>query len=249
MPQTLIRKLEHVALLSKEEKQVLTKAVVRTRDLRPNEDITQEGEQPTDCHFILAGVLCRYKLLPEGKRQITGFQITGDLCDLCGLLMGRMDHSIGTLTPAKVGVIPHGVLRHIMVRYPHLAQALWQVTLIDASIAREWIANLGRRSAYQRLAHLLCEMSTRLQAVGRTHDEASFEWPMTQAEVADAMGLSSVHVNRVLCQLRSDGLIVTNDNTIKVLDWQRLQEAGEFTPDYLFVSSGNSQTKSSGAGD
>ncbi|MBM1169873.1 Crp/Fnr family transcriptional regulator [Microvirga arabica] len=237
MPQTLIRKLEQIAPLSDEEKQVLREAVVRTKDLRPDEDLIREGEQPTDCHLILDGVLCRYKLLPEGKRQITGFQITGDLCDLCGLVMGRMDHSVGTLTPAKVGIIPHQTLRRIIERHPRLAQALWQETLIDASIAREWIANLGRRSAYQRLAHLLCEMGVRLNAVGRVADGMSFEWLVTQAEIADAMGLSSVHVNRVLMQLRSDGLIVTNDNTINVLDWQRLQKVGEFTPDYLFVSS------------
>jgi CRP-like cAMP-binding protein len=235
MPLPLIRKLEHVAPLSGEEKQVLIEAVVRTRDLHPDEDLIREGEQPTDCHVILEGVLCRYKLLREGKRQITGFQIAGDLCDLCGLLMGRMDHGVGTLTPAKVGVIPHQTLRGILERHPRLAQALWQETLIDASIAREWLANLGRRPAYQRLAHLLCEMSVRLKAVGELADGMRFEWLVTQGEVADAMGLSSVHVNRVLQQLRSEGLIVTQGDEIRVLDWQRLQEAGEFTPDYLFV--------------
>ncbi|MXQ12406.1 Crp/Fnr family transcriptional regulator [Microvirga makkahensis] len=235
MPQSLIRKLEHIAPLSSEEKQVLIEAVARTRDLRPDEDLIREGEQPTDCHVILEGMLCRYKLLREGKRQITGFQIAGDLVDLCGLLMGRMDHSVGTLTPAKVGVIPHQILRRIMEGHPRLAQALWQETLIDASITREWVANLGRRAAYQRLAHLLCEMGVRLNAVGRRTDGASFEWLMTQSEVADAMGLSTVHVNRILQQLRAEGLIVTQGNEIRVLDWDRLQQAGEFSPDYLFL--------------
>jgi CRP-like cAMP-binding protein len=234
MPQTLIRKLEHVAPLSDEEKQVLIEAVVRTRDLRPGEDLIQEGEQPSDCHVILEGVLCRYKLLREGKRQITGFQIAGDLC---GLLMGRMDHSVGTLTTAKVGVIPYQTLRWIMERHARLTQALWQEMLIDASIAREWIANLGRRSAYQRLAHLLCEMSVRFQAIGRVADGMSFEWLLTQAEVADAMGLSTVHVNRILQQLRAEGLIVMQGNEVQVLNWHNLQEAGEFTPDYLFLGS------------
>jgi CRP-like cAMP-binding protein len=238
MPQTLIRKLEHVAPLSDEEKQVLTEAVVRTRDLHPDEDLIWEGEQPSDCHVTLEGLLCRYKLLPEGKRQITGFQIAGDLCDFCGLLMGRMDHSVGTLTRATVGVIPHQTLRSIMQRYPGIAQALWQETLIDASTAREWIVNVGRRPAYQRLAHLLCEMSVRLNAVGRVADGMSFEWLVTQAEVADAMGLSSVHVNRILQQLRREEPVVTQGNEIRVLDWKRLQEAGEFTPNYLYLPSG-----------
>jgi len=235
MPQTLIRKLEHIAPLSDEDKQVLIGAVARTRLLGSDEDLIREGDRPTDCHLILDGVLCRYKLLSEGKRQITGFQITGDLCDLCGLVMGRIDHSVGTLTRARVGVIPHTVLRDILERHRRIAQALWQETLIDASIAREWVANLGRRSAYQRLAHLLCEMGVRLKAVGRVADGMSFEWLVTQAEVADAMGLSTVHVNRVLKQLRSEGLIVTQGSEIRVLDWGRLQEAGEFTPDYLYL--------------
>jgi CRP-like cAMP-binding protein len=149
-----------------------------------------------------------------------------------------MDHSVGTLTHATVGVIPHQTLRSIIQRYPGIAQALWQETLIDASTAREWIVNVGRRPAYQRLAHLLCEMSVRLNAVGRVADGMSFEWLVTQAEAADAMGLSTVHVNRVLKQLRSEELIVTQGNEIRVLDWERLQAAGEFTPDYLYLPSG-----------
>jgi CRP-like cAMP-binding protein len=238
MPQKLIRKLEHVAPLSDDDKQVLIGAVVRTRDLRSDEDLVREGDRPTDCHIILEGVLCRYKLMRDGKRQITGFQIAGDLCDLGGPLMGRMDYSVGSLTRARVGIIPHGTLQGILRRHPRLAQALWQETLIDASIAREWIANLGRRTAYQRVAHLLCEMSVRLKAIGQVTQGLSFEWLLTQGEVADAMGLSTVHVNRTLKQLRREGLIVTQGNEIRVLDWNRLQEAGEFTPNYLFLDLG-----------
>jgi CRP-like cAMP-binding protein len=231
----VILKLERFAPLSAEDKQVLAEAVTLTRDLEPNEDLIREGEQPSACHVILDGMLCRYKLLPEGRRQIVGFQIAGDLCDLSGIMMGGMDHSVGSLTPAKVGVIPHETLTHLMEQHPHLARALWQEMLAEASIAREWVANVGRRSAYQRVAHLLCEVGQRLQAVGHASD-GSFELRLNQDEVADAMGLSIVHVNRTLQQLRHEGLILTRGATIQVPDWQRLQEAGEFSPDYLFLS-------------
>ena len=235
MTHPLIRKLEHRTLLSDEEKEALAKASTRSRDLRPDEDLVREGDGPEECHVILDGVLCRYKLLPEGKRQIIGFQIAGDLCDLCGLVMGRMDHSVGALTRAKLAVIPNRTLHEITQRFPRLAAALWQETMVDASISREWLANIGRRSAYQRLAHLICEMGLRLQAAGRASEDGGFSWPVTQAEVADAMGLSTVHVNRMLQQLRGEGLILSRGDTVTVLDWSRLRRAGEFTPDYLFL--------------
>lgn len=236
MTNSLIEKLEGVASLSGVERRVLVDAAVRTRDVGPDQDVVHEGDRPGECHLIVDGVLCRYKLLPEGRRQIIGFQIPGDLCDLTGFVLGRMDHSVGTLTHTKLAVIPHKRVQEITEQYPHLARALWQETIIDASISREWLANIGRRSAYQRIAHLLCEMGARLEAVGRVK-EGAFEWPVTQAEVADAMGLSHVHVNRVLKQLRADGLIELRERAVVVRDWERLQRTGEFRPDYLFLRS------------
>jgi CRP-like cAMP-binding protein len=242
MTDILTRKLDHFASLSDEEKEALAGTVARTRTLNPDEDLVRAGEQPAECHLLIDGVLCRYKLLSEGKRQIVGFLIAGDLCDLCGFLMGRVEHSVGALTPATVAVIPHKALQEALDTYPRLARALWQETLVDAAITREWVANTGRRTAYQRLAHLLCEMSLRLQAVGKASD-GSFEWPVIQAEFADAMGLSTVHVNRMLQQLRAEGLIATKSDEIRILDWPKLREVGEFSPHYLFLngSTGNSR--------
>jgi CRP-like cAMP-binding protein len=240
MMDTLTRKLDHFTTLSDEEKKALVGTVARTRTLNPDEDLVREGEPPTECHLVIDGVLCRYKLPSEGKRQIVGFLIAGDLCDLCGFLMGCTDHSVGALTSATVAVIPHKSLQTVLDAHPRLARALWQETLVDAAITREWVANTGRRSAYQRLAHLLCEIGTRSQAVGKASN-GSFTWPVTQTEFADAMGLSTVHVNRMLQQLRGEGLIATTGDEIRVLDWPKLREAGEFSPDYLFLngSAGN----------
>lgn len=234
MTNPLIKKLDGLASLSGDERRVLSEAAVRTRTVGPDQDVVREGERTSDCNLILDGVLCRYKLLPEGRRQIIGFQIPGDLCDLTGFVLGRMDHSVATLTPTTLAVISHLRLQEITEQYPRLTRALWQETIIDASISREWLANIGRRSAYQRVAHLLCEMGLRLEAVGRAQN-GTFEWPITQAEVADAMGLSHVHVNRVLKQLRAEGLIELRERAVVVLDWERLRKTGEFRPDYLFL--------------
>ena len=237
MDNPLIKKLEGVASLSAAERRILVEAAARTREVGADQDLVQDGDRTRDCHLILDGVVCRYKLLAEDKRQIMGFQIAGDFCDLTGFVLGRMDHSVATLSPTKLAVIPHALLQRVCEDSPHLARALWQETVIDASVSREWIANIGRRSAYQRIAHLLCEMHCRLKAVGRA-ENGSFEWPITQTEVADAMGLSNVHVNRVLKELRAEGLIEIRARAVVVLDLERLQQAGEFKPDYLFVRPG-----------
>jgi CRP-like cAMP-binding protein len=238
MTQLLIRKLQHFASLSETEKQVLAGATARTLAFRPGEDLVHEGEEPAECHLVLDGVLCRYKLLGEGKRQIVALLLAGDLCDLCGLMMGRMDHSVGTLSAGTVAVIPRQMLQGMLERHPRIARALWQEMVVDASITREWVANTGRRSAYQRIAHLLCEVGRRLQAVGHASGDA-FEWPLTQAEAADAVGLSTVHVNRMLQQLRSEGLIEMQGSAVRILDWPGLERAGEFSADYLFLNAGS----------
>ncbi len=234
-------RFDQIAPLADEERHAVRQAVARTRALRAGEDLVLEGDGGGECHVILDGVLCRYKLLQAGKRQIIGFQIAGDMCDLSGLMLGRMDHSIGALTRAQVAVIPHAALTEIMEHHPRVARALWRETHVDASITREWVANVGRRTAYQRLAHLLCEMSLRHQAAGRALDGGGFAWLVTQADAADAMGLSNVHVNRTLQQLRGEGLIALRGGEVAILDWPALQRAGDFSPDYLFLDGGEAR--------
>lgn len=160
------------------------------------------------------------------------FHIRGDICDLHSLLVGRMDHSISTLTPGKVAAIPHATILDWTQRYPALGRVLWWDTLIDAAIFREWMVNVGRRSAYQRIAHLLCELVTRMHTAGLAKDYTC-DLPITQTELADATGLSTVHVNRTLQELRGKGLIELQNGTFLALDWARLKEAAGFDPAYL----------------
>ena len=232
----LIRKLERFGVLSDEEKRVVTSAVTRTRLLSPYEDLTTNGQQATDCHVLLSGMMCQYKLLSDGRRQIVGFAIEGDLCDLDELLIGHLDHGVEAMSLATVAVLPHAALSRVLDAYPRIARALWQETLVDAAIKREWVVNLGRRSAYERLSHLFCEMNFRLRSAGRSNDE-SFWWPVTQVHMADAMGLTTVHVNRTLQQLRGEGLIATRGKEVKILDWPSLQRVADFNPGYLLLGS------------
>jgi CRP-like cAMP-binding protein len=237
----LIHKLERLAVLTEAEKQALEGAVARTRDLPPGVDLIHAGERPTDCTLLLDGLACRYKLLPDGKRQITGFVIPGDLCDLDGLVMGSLDHSVSTLKAVKVALIPGDLLLGLMDSHPAIGRALWQETLAEAAIAREWVVNVGARPAYGRIAHVLCEMGLRLQAAG-LGDRSRFEFPVTQADLADATGTTNVHVSRTLMEMRRDGLVTWTGSEVRIPDWKRLQQAGSFSPDYLFINPGDRNT-------
>jgi CRP-like cAMP-binding protein len=241
MPNPLIKKLERLAALTQAEKQALEGAVARTRDLPPGVDLIRAGERPTDCTLLLEGWACRYKLLPDSKRQVTGFVIPGDLCDLDGLVMGYLDHSVSTLKAARVALIPRDLLVGLMDSYPAIGRALWQETLAEAAIAREWVVNVGARPAYGRIAHVVCEMGLRLQAVG-LGDRSRFEFPVTQADLADATGMTNVHVNRTLQEMRSDGLLTWTGSEVVIPDWEQLQKAGTFSPDYLFIRPGDRNT-------
>jgi CRP-like cAMP-binding protein len=172
----------------------------------------------------------------QGKRQIVSFNLPGDIPDLQSLHLKVLDNSISTISQCRVGFITHEVLHDICNHYPRLAAAFWRETLIDASIFREWVLNVGRREAYQRMAHLLCELLTRLRAVDLVEDHVC-DLPITQSEFADALGVTTVHVNRVLQQMRADGLIETKGTQLKVPDWEKLKQVGEFDPTYLHLES------------
>jgi CRP-like cAMP-binding protein len=228
-----IRKLEQFSPLSEAEKQAIQSAPLRLWQVASHQDIVSDRARPAEVHLIANGFACRYKVLHDGRRQITAFLMAGDFCDLRGLLLHQMDFGIAALGPSTtLAVISHERLMGILEKHPRLAFGLWRDAMIDAAICRQWLINIGRRSAYARIAHLLCEIWHRMQAVGLARD-GSFELPMTQAEIGDALGLSTVHVNRTLQQLRADRLIEFKSNVVTVLDWQRLQAAGEFDPGYL----------------
>jgi CRP-like cAMP-binding protein len=228
----LFRKLERRDILSDEEKQALEGAVARVKEVRADEDMVREGDRPTESTLLLEGFAARYKLLSNGKRQITALHVPGDFVDLHSFLLKKMDHAVMALTPCRVSLFPHEGLRVITEKHPHLGRLLWLNTLIDGAIHREWLVAMGRRPALNQIAHLLCELSLRLQAVGLTQDN-SFRLPLTQAELGDALGLSTVHVNRVIQQLRADGSVTWRGETIIIDDWPRLKEIAEFDLTFL----------------
>jgi CRP-like cAMP-binding protein len=234
MPNPAIRKLENFSTLSDEEKRALDEAIGRTKEVGAGEDIVRDGACPSDCTLILKGFACRYKVLEDGRRQIMSFHIPGDICDLQSLLLEKMDHGIGALVPCKVALIPHRTVLELAENYPGIGRALWRDTLIDAAVFREWMVGIGRRTAHERIAHLLCEVLVRFRSVGLAEDHQC-DLPLTQAELADSLGLSAVHVNRVLQDLRGDGLIVFQGKFLRISRWERLKQIAGFDPTYLHL--------------
>ncbi|GEO15027.1 Crp/Fnr family transcriptional regulator [Microvirga aerophila] len=202
--------------------------------IKEGQDVVREGDRPSRSCLLLSGFACVYKVTGDGKRQIVGFSIPGDIPDLQSLHLKVLDNSVSTLTPCQVGFITHDALRDICERYPRITVAFWRETLVDAAIFREWVTNVGRRDAYSRIAHVLCEMLVRLKAIGLAEDHAC-DLPITQVEFADAVGVSTVHVNRVLQDMRADGLIETKGTQVSVPDRERLKHVGDFDPSYLHL--------------
>jgi CRP-like cAMP-binding protein len=236
-PNPLVRRLATIAELSPDEEQALHGLPLDLRDLRADQDIVRDGDRPSQCCLILEGFVCRYKLLLDGRRQILSFHVPGDIPDLQSLHLVVMDHSLGTLAPTRAAMIQHDALRNLIARHPRLGDVFWRESLIDAAVFREWMIGIGRRSAHARIAHLLCELFLRFKTVGLTRDQA-FDLPVTQIELGDALGLSTVHVNRVLQELRGAELITMRAGTVSVRDWAGLKAAGEFDPAYLHLRAG-----------
>jgi CRP-like cAMP-binding protein len=232
----LIRKLGSVFTLAEDERQALEALPMQVMVIKDDQDIVRMGDRPSRSCLILSGFAATYKVTAGGKRQIVSFAIAGDIPDLQSLHLKTLDTSIATISTCRVGFIPHEALRDICLRYPRIGAAFWRETLIDAAIFREWVMNVGQREAYQRMAHVLCELLVRLRAVGLAEDHAC-ELPITQSEFADAIGITTVHVNRVLQQMRADGLIESKGTQIKIPDWDKLKQAGEFDPAYLHLAS------------
>jgi CRP-like cAMP-binding protein len=230
-------KIELAGDLTPEEQEVVERLVAKAVEFAPGQDMATEGERPTHATVILEGLACRYRALPNGSRQIISFQIAGDWADLHSYFIRTMDHSLGAITRCRVAQVPHPVLREVIETYPRLGQALWRDTMVDASVFREWVVNIGRRDAYERVAHLLCELHARLDAVGLTNGY-SYELPLTQADLADSVGVSTVHANRVLQKLRGEGLISFGGKSVVIHDWSRLIEVAGFNPAYLHLHEG-----------
>jgi len=230
----LIRKLERFEPWSADERQSVLDAIDSTLRLPAHAHLVQEGEISAGIHVVLEGFACGYKLLPDGRRQIVSYCIPGDLCDLRVTLLPRMDCAIGTISQALIARLSRERFRAITLQFPRLARAFWKTALIEQAIAREWLINVGQRTAFSRAAHLLCEMFLRLQAVGLVQ-ENTCEFPLTQTEIADTLALSTVHVNRTLMELRRSGLITLRDKQLTIHHLPALEAAAGFAPGYLHL--------------
>lgn len=235
MPIHLIRKLQQFTRLSADDKRVLEQVGSQSvRALKAGEDVIREGERPREVNLILDGWACRYKHLEDGRRQILAFLVPGDLCDLRMFILKEMDHSMSAITALQVAEISGETLIDITQAYPRVTRALWWNSLVEEAIAREWISNIGQRQAIERMAHLFCELFLRLRGVGLTHDKTC-PLPVTQEQLADATGISTVHVNRTLQEMRDTGLIVLKGKSLMIPDLEALQTVALFNPNYLHL--------------
>jgi CRP-like cAMP-binding protein len=241
-----IRKLEQFVRLSPEDKAILTRASSeRMRKFGSRVDISREGDRPRDVHLILSGWACRYKQLEDGRRQVVSFFLPGDMCDLNVFILKEMDHSIGTITPVTIADLSREFFDEIGAGYPRIATALWWETLVNVAIQREWTMNLGQRTASERVAHLFCEIFFRLRLAGLTQG-LSCDFPLTQSDLADATGLSKVHVNRTLQELRAARLVTLKGKVLIIPSLERLMDAGLFNANYLHLDHEGRQLDANG---
>ena len=231
-PGALIRKLSTAETLTYHDHGVLAELCSHPKSIGAGRDIIRAGDPPSDVHLVLDGFAYRYKILPEGNRQILAVLLPGDFCNLHVAILGEMDHAIATLTPCTMVDIPAATIRDLTENHPRITRALWWATLVDEGILREWLSSMGQREAPERMAHLFCELLLRLQLVGAA-DEDGYDLPLTQAELADILGMTPVHVNRTLRHLRELDLVDLKRRRLISPDVARLKAYCSFDPAYL----------------
>jgi CRP-like cAMP-binding protein len=230
----LAMKLRSFCDLSDEDLLVLEDMCSDVRTFRTKHDLIKQGDRPEAVFLLLEGWAMRYKFLADGHRQIMAFLVPGDLCDPRVFILKEMDHSIGLLSEARVAVIPKSTMVAALDERPALTRALWWSTLVDEGVLREWLVNIGQRDAYARTAHLLAELWLRLRAVDQVSGQ-SFRIPLRQADLGDTLGLTSVHVNRTIKRMRSEGLIGWDSGHLHIPDAKQLMRASDFDPSYLHL--------------
>jgi CRP-like cAMP-binding protein len=230
----LVRKLLLHAKLNEQEQSAVLSLPHVVRHLEGGRYIVREGDKPTHCCLVLSGFVIRHKLVEGGGRQIVNIHLSGDMADLQNAMLNVADHNVQTLVPTDAAFIPREALAELAFNIPAVGKALWLETLVEASIAREWIANVGRRDARARVAHLLCEFAYRLNAVG-LGEECNYQLPMTQEQLADTVGLTAVHVNRTLKALDAEGLTTRSQRSVKINDWKRMAKVADFRSTYLHL--------------
>jgi CRP-like cAMP-binding protein len=230
----LVRKLSRHVALQPADCAALLALPHSVRTLDPSTYLLREGDPPQYCSILVSGFAYRQKLTGEGARQIVSLHIPGEALDLQSLYLDVADHNIQTLTRAEVALVPRVAVRELIQARSAIAHAVMIELLVEGSIAREWTLNIGRRDAQARLAHLLCEFAVRLEAQGLSSGE-SYELPMTQEQLGDALGLTAVHVNRTLRTLEAQGLIARNRRHVGIPQWTALRDVGDFTGRYLHL--------------
>ena len=232
--ENLVRKLTLLSDLDDEDVAELRQLPLRIQRVGPGTIIINEGQVVSECCLLVWGYACRHKVAQNGGRQIVSFHLGGDLLDIQHLLFRRADHNVQAITAASLGFIPIEALRDLIARRPAVGAALWRDPLVDASVFREWVLNVGRRDAKMRIAHLLCEFAARAEAVG-LGSPSDFTLPMTQEDIADATGLTAAHVNRMLRTLTDEGSLERRGRQIRIVDWAQMRRTADFSPDYLHL--------------
>jgi CRP-like cAMP-binding protein len=230
----LSRKLRFGAALKENDISRLEMLSRNPEAIPANTDLIQEKDVPYHVHLVTAGVVCRYKHLEDGSRSIVALMLPGDFCDLHVTILGRMDHSIGTLVDSRIVRVPGREMEEMLREFPLINRACWWATLVDEAVLREWLVSVGRREAEKHLAHLFCELYTRLDAVGLTQGR-EFRLPFTQEDLADILQISKVHLQRVLKRLRNTGAVHLQNRHIELADFESLKDFAEFDPGYLHL--------------
>jgi CRP-like cAMP-binding protein len=229
-----LKKLRKRTEISAEEERAIRNAVAETRRLRSDEVVIRSGEPLQSSMMLLNGWMARSKDLQSGDRQVTELHVAGDFADLHSFTLKCLDHDVVTLTDCTVAIVPHERIKDLTERYPHLARVYWFATNVDAAIHREWALSLGQRSALSRMAHLFCELHARLEVVGKARDHG-YELPLTQRELSECLGLTVVHANRTIQELRRRGLVELENRQLTILDSKALKGIAEFDDSYLYL--------------
>jgi CRP-like cAMP-binding protein len=231
----LVERLQSASAASAEDIEAIRTLPIAVKRVEPQHFVVREGQKPTQCCLLASGFCVRAKTTGEGKRQILSIHIPGEIPDLQSLHLVVMDHDLLTLTPATLGFIEHKTLRELFRRRPAIVDLFWRDTLIDAAMFREWIVNVGQRPAPSRLAHVVVELRERLKAIKQIEGN-SFEMPLTQEQLGEALGITAVHANRVIQQLRQEGLLEFLRGRVTILNEAGLLKLADFDSRYLHQS-------------
>lgn len=220
--------------VSEQEEQVLRSSISEIRKVTADQIVVRADTELTECNLLIQGFMCRYKDLANGERQISELHVPGDFVDLHSFPLKKLDHNVLAMVPCRIAIVPHERIRQITEEQPHLTRLLWFSTTLDAAIHREWVISLGRRTAIARIVHLFCELHVRLSIVGMA-DASGYDLPLTQQDLAECVGMTAVHLNRVLGTLKADGAVSFQRRRVRFHDLERARAIAEFTPNYLFV--------------